>query len=137
MRIRHPKPTGSRRATPTSLFQHAPGHSRVERKHKVAVARAARNVISKDPDWTIWRSESQGSTVVIVNQASLQSHCLAWLMTESGTFYRSPARAKRCWPTHQPDTRAELLAKMGPGQYHHNLPQARRKFVELHIAKRD
>jgi transposase-like protein len=49
LRIRHPEPTGSRRATPTSLFQHATGHSR---KHGIS-----------EPTFYAWKAKFGGMSV--------------------------------------------------------------------------
>jgi hypothetical protein len=123
----------------------------LEKKHTATVIRAARKVVDGDPDWTIWRGEGQGRALIFVNQASLQSHCLGWLIADMFHRYRSPKRAVRCRFGNDAaragsavnecfdliDDRASLLAELAPGGKGHRLLEARRKFVELHIAERD
>jgi hypothetical protein len=83
--------------TTDELAEHCYGVSQeqVTRAHRVSVLRAAIKVIESDPDWTRWPTQGQGRGWVFVNEASLQSHCLAWLMTDYQTYYRSPKRARR------------------------------------------
>jgi hypothetical protein len=105
------------------LVEHCyPGVTESEKKHTVSVIRASRGVVEKDRDWTIWKSEyGKGGTLVFVNQASLQSHCLGFLMADY-------------W---YDDDRATLLARLAPGGRDHDLLKKRKKFVDLHIAERD
>jgi hypothetical protein len=126
------------------LVEHCyPGVAEAEKKHSVSVIRAARKVVDADPDWTIWRGEGQGGALVFLNQASVQSHCLGFLIADrfDGDFYRSPKRALRCYwindaHKHVAD-RASMLARLAPGGRDHGLLKKRKKFVDLHIAERD
>jgi hypothetical protein len=67
----------------------------VERKHQVAVLRAAQAIIEGDPDWRAWRIEGQGRGWVFLNHASMQSYALARLIGDQSNVYRSPRRARR------------------------------------------
>ena len=109
----------------------------LEKRHSVSVIRAAHKVVAKDPDWTIWRGETQGGALVFVNQASLQSHCLGWLMSDVFYYYRSPKRANRAYLDEPTQTRADLLALLAPDGRKHDILERRKKFVDLHIAERD
>jgi len=47
-----------------------------QRKHQVAVLRAAQKVVATDPDWTAWRIEGQGRGWVFLNHANMQSYVI-------------------------------------------------------------
>jgi hypothetical protein len=139
------------------LVEHCFPGAAPEKKHSVSVIRAGHKVADADPDWTVWRGEGQGAALVFVNQASLQSHCLGFLIADNFFRYRSPKRALRCYwgadahraghrmmeaSSHLMADRASLLAELAPGGRHgpggrHDLFAARKKFVDLHIAERD
>ena len=45
----------------------------IERKHQVAILRAAHKVVAHDPNWQAWRIDGQGSGWVFGNHANLSS----------------------------------------------------------------
>jgi hypothetical protein len=69
----------------------------VERKHQIAVLRAAWNVIKNDPDWRAERGEGQGCGWIFFNHGNLQSYALARLISDSWRtgIYHSKKRATR------------------------------------------
>lgn len=72
-----------------------PGVLEFPPKYQVAVIRAAKNVIARDPDWSMHRSESQGGTWTFFNRANAQSWAMASVIGEWRTTYRSPKRIRR------------------------------------------
>ncbi len=68
---------------------------KIERKHQVAVLRAARQVIADDRDWDAWRINGMGRGWVFVNRDSARSIAFASSIAVQGSFYRSPKRARR------------------------------------------
>ena len=78
------------------LCEHCyPDAKPIERKHQVAVLRAAFKVINNDPDWGGFRSASQGGAIVFYNRANVQSTAMCCEMAFYATVYRSPKRARR------------------------------------------
>jgi hypothetical protein len=72
----------------------------IERKHQVAVLRAAWAVIEDDPDWRAWRIAGMGRGWVFVNEANVQSFTEGETIaggrwSANDVIYRSPGRAKR------------------------------------------
>ena len=144
------------------LCEHCyPDAKPIERKHQVAVLRAAFKVINNDPDWGGFRSASQGGAIVFYNRANVQSTAMCCEMAFYATVYRSPKRARRTmravdsfffWrdmnqrlkrrkipqhPLRAPYTwvikdRADVLKALRPD----DLKRAA-KWVQEHIAKRD
>jgi hypothetical protein len=91
----------------------------IERKHQVAVLRAARKVVEDDPDWWWWVSESHGATSVFVNQANVRSRAMGHVLAGIGVIYRSEKRARRTqnaqrWTISTPDVmdREALLRRL-------------------------
>jgi hypothetical protein len=52
----------------------------IERKHRVAVIRAADKVLTGDPDWRSDRSSRRGQTVILYNAASVMSTAMAQVL---------------------------------------------------------
>jgi hypothetical protein len=65
----------------------------IERKHQVAVLRAAKQVIEHDPDWTAWQIGKQGNAWVFCNRDSVTSRACARGI--AGHIYRSEKRGAR------------------------------------------
>jgi hypothetical protein len=79
------------------LAEHCyPEERPIERKHQVAVLRAAWNVIADDPDWDASCIEGMGGGYVFVNHANVTSYALGDII-RSRTIYRSEKRARRSW----------------------------------------
>jgi hypothetical protein len=80
------------------LAEHCyPNAGPIERKHRVAVLRAGRNVVKADPDWAALWIEHQGGGWVFANRASLQSYTLACVISVNmnGHVYRSTPQLAR------------------------------------------
>jgi len=95
--------------------------ARVERKHRVAVIRAANNVRARMPDWHAMGSDRRGHEAIFYNHASLMSYALA--------------RVKSGW-TSEKDIRASLK----PGGFYHDCVVeggAWWRHVEMYLAERD
>jgi hypothetical protein len=117
----------------------------IERKHQVAVLRAAWKVIDADPDWSAYRTKGQGQGWVFANRANLQSWALG-RMIMGGVFgsdfiYRSEKRTRRASWWWKPTTREDLLEKLKPESDSRYLEQIQpggfwAKEVERHRARR-
>jgi hypothetical protein len=92
------------------LCEHCyPNATKIERKHQVAVLRAAMKVIKDDPDWRAWRIAGMGRGRVFVNHANGQSYALGESIAggwPDDPIYRSPGRAAR---------KPSKWARAGPG----------------------
>jgi hypothetical protein len=73
----------------------------IERKHRVSVLRAARNVIASDPRWTVWRVRNWCN--VFVNEAS---------ETSREDAKRYGARAPKCCPRGRLPSEQHLNAEV-------------------------
>jgi hypothetical protein len=133
------------------------GINRVEKKHRVAVLRAAKAIVARHPDLDCMTSEGLG-TLVIFNRSCVMSYAMARLKTDQFNRYRSNDRRDKWTPPrwltkgygdpgkgivwrfrHQSTTEAELRAALGD--------ERRRKLVapggawwrhvQIHIAERD
>jgi hypothetical protein len=123
------------------LCEHGYPGEEIERKHRVAVLRAAKNVIASDPDWQEWVAWGQGGNRVYVNCANLQSYTLGCLMCDSDFVYRSPARLDRIEKsfgslTTPLATCDDLLRLLDKPWVHEGMPERLLK-VEQHCADRD
>ena len=58
-----------------------PGVNRVEKKHRVAVLRAANKLVKRRDNTGCWRSESLGGTRVYFNVDNVMSYAMARLKT--------------------------------------------------------
>jgi hypothetical protein len=54
----------------------------MKREHRVAVVRAAKNVVKRDPDWAAWWMTVQGRGLVWYNQRSLGSTVMALVLRD-------------------------------------------------------
>jgi hypothetical protein len=100
------------------------GINRVERKHRVAVTRAANKVCARMPDWGTYQSWRRGAELIFHNRASIMSYALA----------RKKADA---WEW---DTDKSIRADLEPGGSDHHLIVEGGSWwlhVKLHIADRD
>jgi hypothetical protein len=61
-----------------------PGLDRIEKKHRVAVLRAARSICKRLPEWEVWHRAS----VVFVNRASVMSYAVGRLKADNSSQYR-------------------------------------------------
>ena len=66
-------------------------------KYRVAMLRAAWNVLKHDPDWAVWTINAQGGGYVFVNQANVASSTLGHMLGCNGShiIYRAEKRARR------------------------------------------
>ena len=111
--------------------------NRIEKKHRVSVQRAVRNVIRDDPDWDLWRGYRVGNPTILYNRASVRSYGLMRLKDEGvGYYYRKPpSRMYRYYVSDEDmllaeldnDRHRELMAPGGSWWRH----------VQQHIAERD
>ena len=63
--------------TTDELAEHCyPGVNAIERKHQIAVLRAAWKVIEDDPDWEVRRIQGMGRGYVFLNRASVPSYTM-------------------------------------------------------------
>src|SRR5690242_2974162 len=69
----------------------------IERKHQVAVLRAAHKVVEDDPDWRIWKIVGMGCGYAFVNVCNVQSYVIGRNLCTvfPDIIYRSPKRAQR------------------------------------------
>jgi hypothetical protein len=84
--------------TTDELAEHCyPGVNAIERKHQVAVLRAAWKVLEDDPNWHAWRIQGMGRGYVFVNHASVPSYTLGHMIAGPlpDIIYRSEKRAQR------------------------------------------
>ena len=110
-----------------------PDVAAVEKKHRVSVLRVLRRIYASDPDWTLYRSDSHGGTLVLLNLADLQSYALGRLKSDWLSFYRKGQDWSRKDETGLLRELAEnekylALTKEGGHWWRH---------VQLHIADRD
>ena len=117
------------------LAEHCyPDAGPIERKHQVAVLRAAQKVVANDPDWTVWLISGMGTGLVFVNQANVQSYTLGLMIGSSlpDIIYRSEKRARRRpgewvrYSTPGPDGAGRIARRVHtPGTDRHAQPQGR------------
>src|SRR5579872_2150128 len=91
------------------LCEHCYPGVAVEKRHQVAVLRAARSIIKDDPDWRMVRGDGPGSPAVFCNCANLQSYTLGQAMAHYWNYLSRFEKRER---------RAELLGRIannGPG----------------------
>lgn len=72
------------------------GINRIEKKHRVAIIRAARKAASS-AGWRTWTSESPGSRLVYLNPLDFRSYATGWL------------RSEMSWHSCTPQEIAEML----------------------------
>jgi hypothetical protein len=129
------------------LAEHCyPDTRTIERKHRVSVLRAARKVVSADPDWA-WRvSESHGGSLVFFNRASVPSRAMAHHMAEMAVAYHSPKRRERIrWARsdfimtdvlERPDVIAKVQDELSKPHLAH-VTESRQQAVAWHKRERD
>ena len=67
------------------------GDGKREKRHRVAVIRAAKAVIKNLPDIVIWNAEWRGGTLIFFNHRSVMSYAIARLKGDS---------IEHCWRSH-------------------------------------
>jgi hypothetical protein len=96
--------------TAVDLCDHVyPGLERPERKHRDAVAAAAKKVCERLEHWDWWRANDwgmRGAPLVFLNRASVTSYAMAYLKSDFCHGHRSEA---------------EMKAMLAPGGSHHEL----------------
>lgn len=93
------------------------GNNRVERKHRVAVLRAAKNVCTRSDSWQCWRGEKLGNPVVFLNPYNVMSYAMA--RSKSEDHYRSnDTRLPDHWRSKN---EADIRADLAEGGRHHHL----------------
>lgn len=117
---------------------YADGHG-IERKHRVAVSRAARKVCRRIADWKWEKSSVSDGALSFWNLTSVLSYAMYRLKADTyGIYYRpSDQRVPGQWRI---DSEQELRAKVEPGgEYHHYIVKggAWAAQVERELAERD
>jgi hypothetical protein len=138
-----------------------PGVNRVEKKHRVAVLRAAKAIVARRPELRWMIGEGLGGTLVVYDRYRVLSYAMARLKTDHFNRYRSnDKRNERCMPawarkalklppaskgkvwvqkkhnTEEAELRASLSKK---GRDHHLIVPggAWWRHVQMHLAERD
>jgi hypothetical protein len=108
----------------------------VEKKHRVAIVRAARKVMARNADICFDQGENLGGQLVFYRGDVVMSRGLARLKSDRYFAYRNnDPRYVTCV-----DEESELLAEFHEGGRHHDRVTgdgAWRRHTEMHIAKRD
>jgi hypothetical protein len=74
------------------------GVNRVEKKHRVAVLRAAKAIVARCPDFDCMTGEGLGGTLVIFNRYRVMSYAMAWLKADRFERYRSNDKRNKWRP---------------------------------------
>ncbi|NJO53838.1 MAG: hypothetical protein HC829_02470 [Bacteroidales bacterium] len=93
-----------------------PGINKVEKKHRVSVTRAARNIANRHDSFGCLRTENLGGTCVWFRTDSLLSYAMAKIKAASFTYYQS--NDPRI-PDHQKKSEDVLRAMLAPGGRYH------------------
>ena len=113
-----------------------PGVNRVEKKHRVAVIRAALNVCGRT-GWVCYRTEALGGTLVFYNPFDVMSYAIGRTKADFLTHYRNnDGRIFDHWRT----TAEGIRGTFEPGgKQHHWIVEggAWWRHVQLNIAARD
>ena len=110
------------------------GVAQIERKHRVSVARAARNLARKRPEIQCWNSEALGRGLVFFRHDDVTSYAMARLKVDRFERYRSRNR-RHYWSKNEEALRLKLAdayhrERVGPGG-------AWRRDVDIFLARRD
>jgi len=135
--------------------------NRVEKKHRVAVLRAAKAIVARRPNLDWMSSEGLGGTLVLFDRYRVLSYAMARLKTDRSNRYRSkdkrtawrppawyckglglpPAGKGNVWVEEKRDSdEAQLRARLGKTGPDHGciVPGgAWWRHVQMHIAERD
>lgn len=112
------------------------GVNRAEKKHRVAVIRAAKKV-SDRMDWECFRTEALGGTLVFWNPYDVMSYAIGRIKADMFVSYRSNDRRVL---DHHRRTADDIRAMLAPGgKYHPHVVEggAWWRHVQLNIARRD
>ena len=101
---RHP----DRSYTIEELCELVYGETWIEKRHRVAVLRAAKSVAKRHPDMVIWRSEQKGGTLIFVNHRNVMSYGTAFL---KGMFGETDTKARRT--LREDDRYAKMIEEGG------------------------
>jgi len=96
-----------------------PGLNRVEKKHQVAVIRAAKKVCGRT-GWVCYRTESLGGTLVFCNPFDVMSYAIGRTKADMFTNYRNNDRRR---PDHLRTTTEGIRGTLEPGG---EIPRTRR-----------
>ncbi len=121
------------------------GVNRIEKKHRVAVARAIRTLVTKRPDLATLVASSRGNTVVLYSRFNVLSYATARLKADGFNAYRPTANTAWGWrkdiaklPPEEQERR--LRAQLEPGGTEHRLVLeggAWWRDTQLEVANRD
>lgn len=123
--------------TTADLIDHAyPGINRVEKKHRVAVIRAAKNICRRT-GWRWFMTRALGGTLVFWNPYDVRSYAIGRLKADFGMGYRSNDE-RIVWCLGR--TAEKIQAMLAPrGDHHHLVVEggAWWRHVQINIADRD
>lgn len=112
----------------------ARGFALPEKKHRVAVLRAAKKVAAQHPNGELWESETRGGELTFFHRYNVMSYAMARLKSgRFGSRYHGPR------PPHY-DDETRLRKRLAPGgDFHESVIPGGVwwRHVELRIAERD
>lgn len=101
------------------LMPHAyPGVNRAEKKHRVAIIRAAEKVAAR-LGWQGWRREAPGGEVIYLNPCDIRSYAIGRLRTGYPTYTAAEAARMLHDPSHHRHARYRNLTRPGGSWWRH------------------
>jgi hypothetical protein len=113
-----------------------PGVNRIEKKHRISVARAARRVLGRGPEIYCWRGGGLGGELVYSRMDEVLSYAMGQLKADWFTYYRT--KDERILP-HRRKEEGDLRALLAEGRYQDLVAPggAWWRHVEMFRARRD
>ncbi|MFI0844405.1 hypothetical protein [Mesorhizobium sp. IMUNJ 23232] len=114
------------------------GVNRVEKKHRVSLIRAAKRTCAR-LDWTWWKAETAGGTLVFFNRYSVMSYGTARLKADVHQYYRTndPRLRHMAWLIATPKSIRERLEPGGKSNHLVVEGGPWWRHVQINIADRD
>jgi hypothetical protein len=110
------------------------GVNRIEKKHRISVARAARSLAKRRSEFQCWRSERRGGPLVFLRHDEVMSYAMARLKTDKFNYYGDPA----AHPSNRSDE-DDLRESLRTRDAHLVAPVSGAwwRFVQMFLAERD
>jgi hypothetical protein len=107
-----------------------PGLNQVEKKHRVSVARAARNLARRRPEIQCWEGEGLGGALVFFRHDEIMAYAMARLKVSRFERYRS--NDPRYYRSEDED---DLRRTLGNEQHRKLIGGAWRRHVDIFVAE--